>query len=452
MMLAGFFLLLLAVDGASSEDNCSYQHLFNYLNLSLSSKNDLYTMSRPVKHYNTTLKVYLEVLIYAVLDMKETDQTFIPYFWIFTSWKNEHITWNPDDFCGLERITVPADILWKPDLTIEEMIEKDKTPPSPYLTIESEGFVECRNHEVLVSTCRMQVHEFPFDIQTCNLSFKSVIHNGEELDLQTQLGASTATAWSHGLTQYEWLFINQTVTSTTVSKFAFDQSMIVYTIKMKRRSILYIVNFLLPILFFLCLDLASFLISDSGGEKLSFKVTVLLAVTVMQLILNEILPSSSDRAPLIAVYCMGVFGLMLVSLLETIVVMYLMEKDSASRDNKADRDQSLTEDCGDKHGKEERKWTCACISDVSADETPSELLKVSSSQLTEESHAFEKLSDDLREVVKTLALLLNSSKEEVKPGYWTRMAKTINRVFFIFYIIAASLFLVIMFFKWNTTN
>lgn len=68
---------------------------------------------------------------------------------------------------------------------------------------------------------------------------------------------------------------------------------------MKRRSVLYIVNFLIPVMFFLGLDLASFLISDSGGEKLSFKVTVLLAVTVMQLILNEILPSTSNRIPLI---------------------------------------------------------------------------------------------------------------------------------------------------------
>lgn len=70
-------------------------------------------------------------------------------------------------------------------------------------------------------------------------------------------------------------------------------------ITMKRRPLLYIVNFLLPVLFFLCLDLASFLISDSGGEKLSFKVTVLLAVTVLQLILNEILPATSSRIPLI---------------------------------------------------------------------------------------------------------------------------------------------------------
>lgn len=68
---------------------------------------------------------------------------------------------------------------------------------------------------------------------------------------------------------------------------------------MKRQPLLYIVNFLLPVLFLLSLDIASFFISEREGEKLGFKVTVLLAVTVMQLLLNEILPSSSDRIPLI---------------------------------------------------------------------------------------------------------------------------------------------------------
>lgn len=81
--------------------------------------------------------------------------------------------------------------------------------------------------------------------------------------------------------------------------YLINQLNIISQITMKRRSILYIVNFILPVLFFLCLDLASFLISDTGGEKLSFKVTVLLAVTVMQLILNDILPCSSNKVPLI---------------------------------------------------------------------------------------------------------------------------------------------------------
>lgn len=45
-----------------------------------------------------------------------------------------------------------------------------------------------------------------------------------------------------------------------------------------------------------------------------------------------------------ATYCIGIFALMLLSLLETILVMYLMEKDSA-HDDEADREQSLDEDC-----------------------------------------------------------------------------------------------------------
>ena len=70
-------------------------------------------------------------------------------------------------------------------------------------------------------------------------------------------------------------------------------------ITMRRRPVLYVVNLLLPIWFFMCLDVASLFISEKGGEKLSFKVTVMLSVTVLQLILNDILPSTSSRIPLI---------------------------------------------------------------------------------------------------------------------------------------------------------
>ncbi|XP_038592501.1 5-hydroxytryptamine receptor 3A-like [Micropterus salmoides] len=328
------YLDILPVNSDSSEGKCGYQDVLNYLNLT--KNNDLYTMARPVINYTTTTNVYLQMLVHSILDVKETDQTFVPYIWIYMAWQNEHIYWKPEDFCGLSSMSVPIDRLWRPDITIEEMTEMDKAPPSPYIRIFWNGWVVRLNDMVLVSTCKMQVYKFPFDIQSCNISFKSAIHH-------------------------------------------------VSQISMKRRSLLYVVNFLLPVLFFLCLDLSSFLISDRGGEKLSFKVTVLLAVTVLQLILNEILPSSSNRIPLIATYCIGSFALMMLSLLETILVMHLMEKDSASQDE-ANKDQSLSEDCGDKRGKvtfhnccrgEIKKWThCVSVCDVSTGETPSGLLSV----------------------------------------------------------------------------
>ncbi|XP_062298245.1 5-hydroxytryptamine receptor 3A-like [Scomber scombrus] len=445
-MLAGLFSLLLFTDGVYSERNCSYQDVLTHLNLT--QNNELYSMTRPVKNYKQPTRVSLEVALYAILDVVEKEQKFIPYVWTVMRWHNEYISWDPKEFCGIDNVSLPTNILWQPDLTIEEMTEKDKAPPSPFLSINDKGYVEVQNDQVLVSTCRMHIYNFPFDIQSCNLSFKSVIHTVRDIRLHPSDNSSEATEWSREVmrTQYEWLFINMTVTNHNASDLL-GQDMIVYTvlasliisqITMKRRPLLYIINFLLPVLFFLCLDLSSFLISDNGGEKLSFKVTVLLAVTVLQLILNEILPASSNRIPLIAAYCIGIFALMLLSLVETIFVMYLMEKDQASQDKKADRDQCLSEDCGEKQGKvhfnnfkrDVRKWAkCTSVYDVSAGEAPCERLPVAnevrgdSSKQTEEYHNLEKLSDELREMEKTLILLLNSRKENGECGYWTRVAK-----------------------------
>lgn len=36
-------------------------------------------------------------------------------------WTNHRISWDPDDFCGITRVSVPQDILWKPDIFIYEM-------------------------------------------------------------------------------------------------------------------------------------------------------------------------------------------------------------------------------------------------------------------------------------------------------------------------------------------
>lgn len=62
---------------------------------------------------------------------------------------------------------------------------------------------------------------------------------------------------------------------------------------------LYVVNLIVPLLYFLILDLASFFISEARGEKLGFKVTVLLSISVLLLILQDMLPSTEDTLPMI---------------------------------------------------------------------------------------------------------------------------------------------------------
>ncbi|XP_026034069.1 5-hydroxytryptamine receptor 3A-like [Astatotilapia calliptera] len=449
------------------EKLCNFQAIVQHLDLSKDSIK--YTVSRPIINNSHHTDVVLDMKLYAILDMREIDQTLISYIWVYLSWKNEYTKWDPDQFCGIKQITIPTEYLWMPDITISEMTERDKASPSPYLSIESGGLVEYRNDQVIVSTCKLHVYKFPFDVQRCNLSFKSIMHSDEEIKLQFNETNNTVTEWSRNVmqTQYEWLFINMSVTTKTVNEFDFNQLMIVYTITMKRRSVLYIANFLLPVFFFLVLDLASFLILDSGGEKLGFKITVLLAVTVMQLLLNEILPSSSDSIPLIAVYCIGVFALMLLSLLETILVMHLIEKDSPAQDNETDGNQSLVECCEEKQDISnfhscfrdmKRCSHCASVHDVSVDERPTVstsinslpplTIKGCSCNLMKMFFPLEKVSGDLRETRKTVTLHSTNKKS----GYWTNIVKHINRVFVIFYLTTVTVFLAIMILLWNSAE
>ena len=52
----------------------------------------------------------------------------------------------------------------------------------------------------------------------------------------------------------------------------------------------------------------------------------------------------SNYVLLTATYCIGSFALMLVSLLETIMVTYLLEKDPVSQETETEKEDNLKED------------------------------------------------------------------------------------------------------------
>ncbi|KAF7668175.1 hypothetical protein LDENG_00027230 [Lucifuga dentata] len=401
--------------------------------------------------------VEVNILLYAILSVIEKSQTFVPFIWVTMTWNNEHISWDPSQFCGITQISIPKHMLWRPDLFIYEMTQKDESAQNPYMFVSYNGAVTSEEDMKVVSTCKMDVHKFPFDTQKCNITVGSAIHSDDEFQIIPSSNSSRATKFSRELmqTQGEWEFLDLSITK---KDFSFDGKyweQLIYTFTIKRRPLLHVINFLLPILFFLCLDLASFFISDHRGEKLGFKVTVLLAISVLLLILNDILPSMSNKTPLIATYCIVIFALMLLSLLETILVTYLMEKDSSSLER-----QRAKDDCVKKQekstilncNKEEKGQTrCACICDMSANESPHELLpvpeEVNNSEQTAEAHVLLLILEELKELKNTLDLRLPSTEEGGMKNNWITR---INAVFFFFYVIAVSCFLTFMYNEWNS--
>ncbi|TRY87142.1 hypothetical protein DNTS_010211, partial [Danionella cerebrum] len=256
--------LLFLLEGVFLKQICSKQDVLDYLNLT--RNNEKFKTCRPAMDWTKPTIVYFDVYLYGILSMIEKSQIFIPLIWMSVRWKNEWISWDPKKFCGITDVILPKEMLWMPDLYVVEAMDDDLK---------------------IVSTCAMDVHKFPFDTQTCHITVSSVNHSDKEIKLVAASNSTKATqrARESILTQGEWEFLNISISSQneTYEGQTFDGLM--YTIAVRRMPLMHLINFQLPILFFLILDLASFFMPD-GAEKLSFKGVFLKQICSKQDVLD----------------------------------------------------------------------------------------------------------------------------------------------------------------------
>ncbi|XP_051995387.1 5-hydroxytryptamine receptor 3A-like [Xyrauchen texanus] len=300
----------------SAADNCTYQMILDYLGL---DTNDYNTSLRPVSDFRTPTKVLADLYVSSI--------TEVGCF-------NEFARWNSKDFCGITSFSLPKDMFWTPDIGIIDSIKTEfAIKESPYVQMLDLGIIVSSATLSVTTACKMDLHRFPFDIQSCTLTLQSSVHFIHELIIEPYSNASSLTFNSQNAfqTQGEWelVSINMSKSINTVLWDKRDQ--LKYQVTIKRRPLLYVINFMLPVFYFLVLDVASFFINVEGGEKLSFKVTLLLAISVLLLILNDMLPSTAKDIPLIGLYCIVVFTFIGISILETIFVNFLMDRGAETR-------------------------------------------------------------------------------------------------------------------------
>lgn len=67
----------------------------------------------------------------------------------------------------------------------------------------------------------------------------------------------------------------------------------------RRRPLFYTVNLLLPSVFLMVMDIVGFFLPPDSGERVSFKITLLLGYSVFLIIVSDTLPATAIGTPLI---------------------------------------------------------------------------------------------------------------------------------------------------------
>ncbi|NXG03219.1 ACH10 protein, partial [Sakesphorus luctuosus] len=253
---------------------------------------------RPVEDTDRALNVTLQVTLSQIIDMDERNQVLTSYLWVRQAWLDAHLTWDKDDYDGIDSIRIPSSLVWRPDIILYNNADEHfGGSMETNVVLRSDGHIMWDSPAITKSSCKVDVSYFPFDGQRCRLTFGSWTYNGNQIDLRNRLDSGDLTDFVENV---EWEVLGMPATRNVITYGCCSEPYpdVTFTLLLRRRASFYIFNLLLPCILVSFLAPLGFYLPADSGEKVSLGVTVLLALTVFQLLVAESMPPS-ESVPLI---------------------------------------------------------------------------------------------------------------------------------------------------------
>ncbi|XP_048452712.1 neuronal acetylcholine receptor subunit alpha-9 [Rhincodon typus] len=275
---------------------------------------------RPVEDTDLALNITLKITLSQIKDVDERNQILTAYLWIRQIWFDAFLKWDRDKYDGLDAIRIPSSFVWRPDIVLYNKADDESTGSmETNVVLRYDGQITWDSPAITKSSCVVDVAYFPFDDQRCNLTFGSWTYNGNQVDIINGLDSGDLTDFVENV---EWEVHGMPATKNIITYGCCSDPYpdITYTLILKRRSSFYIFNLLIPCVMISFLAPLGFYLPADSGEKVSLGVTVLLALTVFQLMVAESMPPS-ESVPLIGKYYIATMTMITASTALTIFIM-----------------------------------------------------------------------------------------------------------------------------------
>lgn len=106
-----------------------------------------------------------------------------------------------------------------------------------------------------------------------------------------------------------------------IEKILFSFSDITFKLTMRRKTLFYTVNLIIPCVGITFLTVLVFYLPSDSGEKVTLCISILLSLTVFFLLLAEIIPPTSLAVPLLGKYLLFTMILVTSSIWVTVCVL-----------------------------------------------------------------------------------------------------------------------------------
>ena len=243
---------------------------------------------RPASNQADVLQVNVTYDIQGIQDVDEVAGTVTVSMSFVFEWIDLRMAWSPTLYNNTYTVVFPTDSVWSPELILSNPAGSITTLDSKWSSVRyyANGLGLWYPMAVYQVMCPINIKYFPFDTQKCGLTFLVNKYVSSELTL---FAVNRVAPKNYFTDNGEWELTKTDayVTNTGISIFN-------VALTMARRPAFVVIIVILPIIFLSALNIMVFILPPDSGERMSFTITILLALAVFLTIISDNIPKTSS--------------------------------------------------------------------------------------------------------------------------------------------------------------
>lgn len=297
---------------------------------------------RPAVTANDTIVVKLYPEIIRIEGIDESKDTLSTSISLTQSWNDPRLSWPPDHYGGVQKVHLSLKRIWIPDIklynlapeTVRNMV--DDTYP---VIVQHTGEVMYIPFTTLNSYCALNLANFPYDIQQCNIVLGSWAFHAQEVKMQF-MGQEASASMDVPLASYSgddtpsehptWSLVDKKA-EAVLKETKYDccpepyQSM---TIKLKLQRARQFFKYMLvgPGVILSLLVPLQFLLPPSSAQRSLFGMLIILSTTILVTGLARYFPYEHSSVPKIGIFFITSMALAAAALVISTVIAGIANK------------------------------------------------------------------------------------------------------------------------------
>nr|XP_057905412.1 5-hydroxytryptamine receptor 3A-like [Doryrhamphus excisus] len=293
---------LLTLGGSYAENNCTTRRCL--ADMLVNKK----LITQPQRD-NCTQFIYVSAIEYQTIKVDTKNLRLNCRLQAIVEWTDDDLYWDQSIY-AYDEVILPVNKVWTPEIHIANGISASTQNGFRDLLAFSNGTLRHRLVLTAEINCEFNLFNYPFAEDECPVAIQAWSTQG--CGTHMEIGTVTVFDGSHG----DWETLGAYLHSPS-----YDRYFISVVLKIRQQNPF--ITLLLPSILLILADMVSFALPLGGGERNSFKVTLVLSFTMFLLILNDQLPGDSECSPVIKNHFCVCLVMLVVSMLVSMVLTHV---------------------------------------------------------------------------------------------------------------------------------